>query len=288
MRVAIAAALLIASCAAPGPDVAEPKPIPASPPPPFDPVPPAFVGAFVQGGLVRARVDRRIGILLDGRPVPLSPDGRFVIGFDRDAGPEARLVEIFPDRRLETVLTIAPRAWAIERVNAPFRAGKTDAETEVARPAELAAITAARATATDARGWRQPLRWPATGRLSGRFGVQRVYQGKPGSFHSGDDIAAPAGAAVTAPADGVVILAADHPYTLEGNLLMIDHGAGLNSALLHLSRIDVRVGDRVAQGQVVGAIGRTGRVTGAHLHWSLQWRGAKLDPSLAVGSPPQP
>ena len=89
----------------------------------------------------------------------------------------------------------------------------------------------------------------------------------------------PAGTPVVAPADGVVILAADHPFTLEGNLLMIDHGAGLNSALLHLSRIDVAVGDRVRRGQPVGAVGRTGRVTGAHLHWSVQWQGAKLDPS---------
>ena len=288
MKRAVAAALLLASCSAPRLQAVGPIAAPAPPPPPFDPSPPTLDSAPVQGALLRGKVwPGTTGLLLDGRPVPLSPDGAFVIGFDRDAGPEARLVQVFRGRSAETVLAVAPREWSIERVSAPYRAGKTDAEFDATRPAELAAIAAARARVTDAQGWRQPLRWPATGRLSGRFGAQRVYQGRPGSFHSGDGIAAPAGAPVTAPADGVVILAADRPYTLEGNLLMIDHGAGLNSALLHLSRIDVRAGDRVTQGQVVGAVGRTGRVTGAHLHWSLQWRGAKLDPSLVVGSPPQ-
>ena len=286
MRAALVSALVLAGCAAPRPDAA---PIPASaPPPPVDPAPPLLDAAPVQGALVRGKVaPGTTTLLLDGRAIPLSPDGAFVIGFDRDAGPEARLVQVFAGRTADTVLTVAPRAWALERINAPYRAGKTDAEFEAARPAELAVIAAARARRTDAAGWRQPLRWPAVGRLSGRFGAQRVYQGKPGGYHSGDDIAAPAGAPVTAPADGVVILAADKPFTLEGNLLMIDHGSGLNSALLHLSRIDVAVGDRVSQGQVVGAVGRTGRVTGAHLHWSLQWLGAKLDPSLVAGSPPQ-
>lgn len=286
MKRAVAAALLLASCAGPAP-VRPPAPA-ISRPPPLRPPLPVLTGTPVQGGLVLGQAAPGVTeITLDGRAVPLAPDGRFLLGFDRDAAPAAILVQLHPGGGDTVPLAVAPREWSIERVNAPYRAGKTDAEFEAARPAELAAIAAARAAATDAQGWRQALRWPAIGRLSGRFGAQRVYQGRPGSFHSGDDIAAPAGAPVTAPADGVVVLAADHPYTLEGNLVMIDHGAGLNSALLHLSRIDVRVGDIVRQGQVVGAVGRTGRVTGPHLHWSLQWRGAKLDPSLVVGSPPQ-
>ncbi len=89
-----------------------------------------------------------------------------------------------------------------------------------------------------------------------------------------------------APADGVVILAAAAPFTLEGNLLMLDHGMGLNSAFLHLSRIDVRVGDHVRRGQMIGAVGMTGRATGPHLHWSLKWRDRKLDPLLVAGPMP--
>jgi murein DD-endopeptidase MepM/ murein hydrolase activator NlpD len=84
----------------------------------------------------------------------------------------------------------------------------------------------------------------------------------------------------------VVVLAADAPFSLEGNLLMIDHGMGLNSSFLHLSRIDVRVGDRVRQGQMVGAIGMTGRATGPHLHWSVKWQDARIDPSLLTGPMP--
>lgn len=116
-------------------------------------------------------------------------------------------------------------------------------------------------------GWRQRFIWPRTGRLSGLFGAQRIYQGTAGAYHGGVDVAGATGATVVAPAAGVVILAADRPYTLEGHLLMIDHGHGLNSAFLHLSRIDVKVGDAVAQGQRIGAIGATGRATGPHLHW---------------------
>ena len=275
-------ALALASCVAPPAAVPVPPPAPA--PAVIRPSPPRLLGTPVQGGLVRGQVSPGVtGLSLDGRAVPLAPDGAFLLGFDRDAPPGAQLVQTFAGGTDVLPLAVAPRAWAIERVDAPYRAGKTDAEFERLRPSELAQIAAARASDTGAQGWRQPLLWPAKGRLSGRFGAQRVYRGKPGGYHSGDDIAAAVGAPVTAPADGVVILAVAAPFTLEGNLLMIDHGMGLNSALLHLSRIDVRVGDAVRQGQVVGAVGRTGRVTGPHLHWSLQWRGAKLDPSLAAG-----
>src|SRR3546814_463767 len=119
--------------------------------------------------------------------------------------------------------------------------------------------------------------------LSGFFGSQRVYQGKPGSYHSGTDVAVPAGTPFVAPADGVVVLAASAPFTLEGNLLIVDHGMGLNSAFLHCQRLDVKLGDRVVQGQRLGTVGRTGRATGPHLHWSLKWQGARLDPSKLAG-----
>lgn len=286
MRVVAAAALLLAGCVAAPERPAPPAPAPA----PVAVVPPArpllvAPATAAQGGLIRGVA---IGgtLLLDGEPVQVAPDGRFVVGFDRDAGPASVLTLVGPDgERDERRVSVAPVAWPIERVNAPFRAGRANAEFEALRPAELARVAAAWNTRTDAEGWRQPLRWPAAGRLSGRFGAQRVYQGKPGSYHSGADVAVPTGTPVTAPADGVVTLAAERPLTLEGNLLMIDHGAGLGSALLHLSRIDVREGDRVRQGQPVGLSGATGRVSGPHLHWSLRWRNAKLDPLLAAGNP---
>ena len=141
----------------------------------------------------------------------------------------------------------------------------------------------ARAVETGSQGWRQSFLWPAAGRISGRFGSQRVYRGKPGSYHSGLDIAGGGGTTYVAPADGVVVLAAAEPFTLEGHLLIIDHGMGLNSAFLHSSELLVREGDRVTRGQPIGRIGATGRATGPHLHWALMWRGMRLDPLLFVG-----
>ena len=135
---------------------------------------------------------------------------------------------------------------------------------------------------------RQSFIWPRVGRISGLFGAQRIYQGEPGSYHGGVDVAGATGEPVRAPADGVVILAAiDKPFTLEGHLLMIDHGHGLNSAFLHLSRIDVKMGDHVVQGQQIGAIGATGRATGPHLHWGMKWQDARIDPLLIAGPMPQ-
>ena len=154
-------------------------------------------------------------------------------------------------------------------------------------PGEIAQINAARRQDTGSMGWRQPFMWPATGRISTLFGSQRIYRnGEAGAYHSGTDVAVPAGTPVLAPADGVVILASDHPFLLEGNLLMIDHGMGLNSALMHLSRIVVTPGQAVKRGQIVAFSGATGRVTGAHLHWSLRWRNAKIDPLLVAGPMP--
>jgi len=244
-----------------------------------------WTGTLSQGGLILGTAPAGTRTLtLNGKPIALSPDGRFIVGFDRDAGPQATLIATLADGRSFTQsLSIAPRAWRIERLDTLPKFPAPDPVFAKLRPPELAQIVAARARTTDAQGWRQSFAWPATGRISGLFGSQRVYKGEPGSYHSGTDIAKPTGTIVTAPADGVVILAADHPFTLEGNLLMLDHGMGLNSAFLHLSRIDVKPGDHVRQGQPIGAVGMTGRATGPHLHWALRWRDAKLDPMLVAG-----
>ncbi len=224
-------------------------------------------------------------LTLNDVPVRVAPDRAFVVAFDRDAGPGATLVATLADgRRIVRTLAVAPRAWRIERLPTLPRVSQPSAEFQRRRAPELTQIAAARARTSDAQGWRQRFVWPVRGRVSGLFGSQRVYAGEPGAYHSGVDVARPTGTAVAAPADGVVILAAAAPFTLEGNLLMIDHGMGLNSAFLHLSRIDVAVGDRVRQGQVVGAIGMTGRATGPHLHWGMKWNEARIDPLLLAGS----
>lgn len=225
-------------------------------------------------------------LTLDGQDVPQAEDGSFLIAFDRDAPPSALLVAVLATgQRIERTLVVAPGSWRIEHVNAPFRgSARSDAEFERRRPAELEQIAAARATPVESDGWRQKFRWPVTGRFSGFFGSQRIYQGKPGSYHSGTDVAVPAGTPFVAPADGVVTLAAAAPFTLEGHLLIVDHGMGLSSAFLHCQRLDVKVGDRVVQGQPLGTVGATGRATGPHMHWGLKWRDARLDPGKLAGA----
>lgn len=250
----------------------------------------ALTGQLVQGGFARGMAPRGShGLLFNGKPVPVAPDGRFLIAFDRDAGPQARLVAEFANGTLiDYLLPIAPRAWRIEHIPIGPRPGTAPSEAFARRrAAELELIRAARAIERPAEGWRQKMIWPATGRLSGRFGSQRIYNGTPGSYHSGTDIATGvSGTPFVAPADGVVMLAADSPFSLEGLLLMVDHGMGLNSAFLHCSALAVKAGETVRQGQVIGRIGATGRATGPHLHWSLKWRDSRVDPELFV--PPMP
>ncbi len=244
----------------------------------------ALAGELTQGGWLTGTAPAGASaVTLDGQPLAMGQDRRFFAAFDRDAGPAALLGATFADGAAATrSLAIAPRAWDIERIGVAARpAGVTSAEFQRIRAGELARIAAARAVNAQSDGWRQRFNWPVRGRISGRFGAQRIYRGSPGSYHSGTDIATgQSGTPFAAPADGVVVLAAGSPFSLEGNLLIIDHGMGLSSAFLHCAQVLVREGEAVRQGQIVGRIGMTGRATGPHLHWGLKWREARLDPEL--------
>ena len=242
-------------------------------------------GALVQGALVRGRAPRgTTALLLDGRHVPLAEDGRFIIGLDRDQGPEARLRALLADgSSVERALTVSRRAWPVQHVRAALRPSGASEQFRRTREAELARIAAARAVETGSAGWQQEFIWPSRGRISGAFGSQRIYRGEPGAFHSGVDVAAGAGAPVLAPADGVVVLAGGPIFTLEGNLVIVDHGSGLNSAFLHLASVSVAEGQKLRRGDVIGTVGATGRATGPHLHWGLKWRDARIDPAAVAG-----
>ena len=211
-----------------------------------------------------------------------------LVAFDRDHGPAATLAATLADGSVHRrALDVRPQSWKIESLPTLARGTSPSPEYLARRKIETDQIAAARAIASGSAGWRQHFIWPVTGRISGVFGSQRIYAGEPGAYHSGVDVARPTGTAIVAPADGVVILAAASPFSLEGNLLMIDHGLGLNSAFLHLSRIDVKVGQVVRQGQPLGAIGATGRATGPHLHWAIKWREARIDPAPLAGDMPR-
>lgn len=245
-----------------------------------------IAGRPQQGALVSGTVPAGAHALtLDGQPVAIAPDGAFIIAFGRDAAAASVLRATLADGR-ETVLplAVAARGWRVETVGGVPKRPLPDAEFARVRAGELAQINAARGNLVTSSGWRERFRWPAVGRISGLFGSQRIYaNAEKGDPHSGVDIAQPTGTPIVAPADGVVVLAAAHPFSLEGNLLIVDHGMGLNSAFLHLSRIDVRVGQVVRQGQLLGAIGATGRASGPHLHWAMKWRDRRIDPLLVAG-----
>lgn len=243
-----------------------------------------YAGKLTQGGWLRGTAPPGTrSVTLDGSPLVLAPDGGFFAAFDRDAPPSVNLTAAGAEGlTLSVPLAIAPRSWRIEAINVAKRPGKLpDAAFKAVRAAELAQIKTAREKASVAEGWRQIMIWPAAGRISGLFGAQRIYRGEPGAYHAGVDLAAPQGAPILAPAAGTVVLAAaDTPFTLEGHLLILDHGMGLNSAFLHCSDLVVHEGDRVVQGQLLGHVGMTGRATGPHLHWALTWQGRRLDPQL--------
>jgi murein DD-endopeptidase MepM/ murein hydrolase activator NlpD len=246
----------------------------------------AVSGDLQQGGWIKGVVPAgTVSLALDGKALAFAPDGRFFAAFDRDAGPRAVLAARRSDGSTQgRTLSVAPRGWKIEHINAARRPGGPTAAFMDRRGPELARINAARAKDTGASGWRQAFIWPVMGRISGLFGAQRVYRGEPGAYHSGLDIATgQSGTPFVAPADGTVILAAKEPFTLEGHLLMIDHGMGLSSAFLHCSALLVEEGDRVKQGQLIGRIGSTGRATGPHLHWGMKWQSSRIDPILLTG-----
>lgn len=232
---------------------------------------------------------------LDGRSVHVEPDGRFMLGLDRDAAGTAELAWVTPDgRSARRPIRISPRPWDVDRLPARFAApviadamanAAADASWRQVRDPEVAALKAARAQVSPWPFWRVPFRWPAVGRISTNFGAQRIYGEVPAAYHSGMDIAAPSGTPVVAPAPGIVRLARG-PFSLEGNIIILDHGQGLYSAFLHLSAIGVATGAIVAQGEEIGRIGTTGRSTGPHLHWGLAWHGVRVDPAALL--PPMP
>ena len=267
MRLAFAAALLALPAAAPPPGDAQFQ-LSARP---------------AQGALVRGTAPAgTVRLSLDDREVPLAPDGRFLLGFDRDAPASALLVARTADGgEIRAVLAVARRAWQVQHIGMARPADGPTPEYARLREGELRLIGAARAQRAPSMGWSQRFLWPAHGRLSGAFGAQRIYRGGvPAAYHSGADIAAGAGALVVAPADGLVTLAPPPSFSLEGNLVILDHGMGLSSAFLHLSSAMVRAGQIVHQGDPIGRVGASGRATGPHLHWSLVWNGARLDPAM--------
>jgi murein DD-endopeptidase MepM/ murein hydrolase activator NlpD len=240
-------------------------------------------GRPVQGGLVAGRTDPGARVQLDGRPVPVDAEGRFLLGFGRDADPETRLsVTLSGGATEERLLAVARRDWPEQRIDGlPRHKTEPDAASLARLGAETAMIRAIRARVTDTALVLGGLTRPVDGPVSGVFGSRRFYNGMGGAPHSGLDIAAPEGAPVGACGGGTVVLAAPDLF-LTGRTVMIDHGLGLISTYAHLSRVDVHEGQRVGKGELIGAVGSSGLASGPHLHWGLSWLDIRIDPETAL------
>jgi murein DD-endopeptidase MepM/ murein hydrolase activator NlpD len=246
----------------------------------------AMTGKFEQGGFGFGLTAPRAVITLDGQQVTrASARGYFVVGFDRDAAATATIVATSAGGASTQNAVIAPVEYDIQRIN-----GLDEALVSPSDPALLARIKAESqrkavgfASDIDDDGFRTGFLMPVQGaRLAARFGGQRILNGEPKRPHYGADLACPTGTPIRAPAAALVTFA-ETGLHFEGGLTMLDHGQGLISLYLHQSRIDVKAGDRVTQGQVIGAVGKEGRATGPHLCWRMKWRGRNLDPTLMVG-----
>ncbi len=295
---ALLAALALAACAAaeapaaPAPAAVEsPAPAAETAPAAPQPGPPpsvmgiACAGAMTQGGVGLCRTIPGAAVYVDGVASGQADAGGWaVIGFNREHGPEGVVEARLNGARATQSVTIAPRTFDIQRVDGLPQQTVTPSDPEVlARIRREAALKAQGfASFADIEGFLDGFINPIEGgRVSGTWGNQRVLNGVPASPHFGYDIAAPEGAPVHAPAAGVVTLAEPDMH-YEGGLVFIDHGQGLITMYLHMSRLEVTVGDTVAQGQVIGAVGSRGRATGPHLCWRMKWRERQLDPSVAI------
>jgi murein DD-endopeptidase MepM/ murein hydrolase activator NlpD len=246
-----------------------------------------FPAAASQGALVFGKVPGGSIVRYAGRVLRPTPYGTVVFGIGRDESGPVRVDVQRPDGLSESAsITVTPRDWPIERIDGvpPATVNPPPAIAERIER-EQAMVVAARERDDDRADFVQGFVWPVQGRISGRFGNQRVYNGSPKSPHSGMDIAVPQGTPVLAPAAGIVTFANADLY-LTGGTVLLDHGHGVSSNFLHLSRIDVKVGDRVEQGQVIGAVGATGRATGPHLHWGMNWFDVRIDPLLVLERKP--
>ncbi|HSS65822.1 MAG TPA: M23 family metallopeptidase [Gammaproteobacteria bacterium] len=242
-------------------------------------------GQFVQGGLVTGFTKPGARVTFEGRNVRVSEDGVFLIGFGRDAKPDATLEIAFPDgRKSSRRLEVARRDYRIQRIDGlPPRKVTPKPEDLKRIREEYALVKAARRRDDPRTDFLRGFIWPAVGRISGIYGSQRILNGEPRRPHFGVDVVAPVGTPVVAPADGVVTLVHADMF-FSGGTLIIDHGHGLSSSFLHLSKVLVKERQQVKQGELIARIGATGRVTGAHLDWRMNLFDTRIDPQLLVGA----
>ena len=247
-------------------------------------------GEAVQGGLIFGQTSPGAQVKLDETEVMVSPNGDFVIGFGRDETGQRNLIIHQPTGEKDILtLSIALREYDIEQVDGlPPKTVTPDPEAAERIRQEGAMVSNARARRDRRTDYEAGFAWPASGRISGVYGSQRVLNGEPRRPHFGLDIAAPAGSPVYAPADGIITMTHPDMY-FSGGPISMDHRQGLSSSFLHLSKILIETGTPVKKGDLIAEVGATGRASGPHLDWRMNWLDRRVDPELLLeGNPATP
>ncbi len=249
----------------------------------------AVEGDVSQGGMIWGTAPPGVPVFLDEERLEVLPGGRFFAGFHRDAARSA-ILRVGDD--CTQSLEVRQREYRISRVEGVPQRTVTPPEEQLERiRRERALVSAAKAQRIERPDWLEQVAagfvWPVTGRISGVYGSQRYYNGTPGNPHYGVDVAVPTGTPVHAPAAGRVTLAEPDLF-YSGGTVILDHGYGLSSSFLHMSEVSVTVGDELEPGDLIGAVGATGRATGPHLDWRMSWRDQRIDPQLLAPPMPSP
>jgi murein DD-endopeptidase MepM/ murein hydrolase activator NlpD len=243
-----------------------------------------FSGSMKQGALVIGRAEGAHRIYIDDQEIQISDQGVFAFGLETDQTKPTPVAAIFTngERRLAHVTPVARQYDEQSITGLPQRTVAPSKEDQARIEREHALVAEARKTDSTETWFNEPFDWPAKGRMSGVFGSRRILNGVPGRRHYGVDIAAGEGAPIRAPAAGRVLIAQN--FFLEGGFTLLDHGHGVFTGYMHQSRLMAKPGDEVRRGDRIGSVGATGRATGPHLHWSMNWFQTRLDPSLSARS----
>ncbi|PPR79102.1 MAG: Murein DD-endopeptidase MepM [Alphaproteobacteria bacterium MarineAlpha2_Bin1] len=242
-----------------------------------------YYGELTQGGLIRGKVKQGTKVFLDEKPVKVSRDGLFVFGFGRNHRAVSRLkIKYNNDLVEEKILTIVSRDWKTQKIdNLPSKMVVPNKDSLKTIRDNNIAISSARNINSNETWFMDDFIWPVKGIITGTYGTKRILNGESRQPHYGIDIAAPNGTEVLAPARGRVTLSElGHYYT--GGTIILDHGHGLSTAYLHLKKLNVTLGQKVSKGQIIGYVGSTGRSTGDHLDWRVNWFKVRIDPQLVV------
>ncbi len=239
-------------------------------------------GYFIQGGYVKGKTSSKIKIKFENRDVYLSKKNKFILGFGRDYSEVANLKFNIDNKWINKTLKIKKNKYKIQKIDGlpkKFVSPPKEIYERIIRENKL--IAKVRTLNSKIDYTFQDFLLPANGIITGVFGSQRILNGKPRRPHYGIDIAAKKGSKVISPTDAIVRLSEKDLY-FTGGTIMLDHGHGITSVYSHLSKVLVKKNDKIQKGDVIGLIGSTGRSTGPHLDWRINWFDQRLDPMMFI------